>query len=608
MAAKYSYNTRDMKFILKEWLPVEEVFNYDKYRDYYSKDDLDMLLDQMNKVARDVIAPTNDEGENNPPHIEDGKVVGPSVYRETFKYYQANGWGTSNVDNTAGTLPEILISCMAEMMCAASPAFMYYPTLTTGAARLIQFFGSDMQKEKFLPPMMDGSWSGTMCITEPHAGSDIGEITARAYPTEEEDIYKLKGNKIFISAGDGDHADNIIHMYLARIPGAKKGTKGLSLFIVPKYWVNDDGSLEPNDVACTGLEHKFGIRGCATASLSFGEEDACRGYILGNPPGEDGIGQGIMQMFEMMNKERMESGVACTALSANEYWNVKEYAKERVQGSLLSNPGAGRVPIIEHEDIKRMLLLNKSTTEACRALLVKTYYYIDIKRNDPDPERRKWAGGRADCLTPICKAYPSDEAWDLLCETIQGYGGYGFTEDYPAARAVRDCKINSIYEGTNYIQSMDLLGRKWGLGKGAVFAGILQDIEDLIKDNREHKVLSREFAKLERALAAYRQIQLSIRNYVKEGKTGMMPSYSRRILTASGQLMCSWLLLDQALIACRQLDKMDKSHHDYYFYYGKVFSTRFYVNNILPNVWSLAEILAEGDTSVMDAPIEIFEF
>lgn len=609
MCAKYAYNTRDIKFILKEWLPVEEIFAYPQYNQYYDKNDLDMLLEQMNKVARDIIAPTNDDGENNPPHIENGRVIGPPSFPETFKYFQRNGWGTSNIDeNAEGTLPGLLNAFLYEMICAANPAFVYYPTLTTGAAKLIQDFGNEKLKEIFLPPMMDGRWSGTMCITEPAAGSDVGDITARAFPTEDEGIYKIKGPKIFISAGDGDHAENIVHMYLARIQGFKPGTKGLSLFIVPKFWPTEDGTLIPNDVETTGLEHKFGIKGCATVSLSFGDNNECRGYILGNVPEENGIGEGISQMFEMMNKERMESGVITTALAANEYWNAKNYCKERIQGRSISDPRGDRVEIINHEDIRRALLLNKSTTEACRAILARTYYYIDIKRNDPDPERRKWASNRSECLTPVCKAYPSDEAWNLLCETIQIYGGYGFTEDYPAARSVRDCKINSIYEGTNYIQSMDLISRKWRIDGGKAFAGILQDIENCCRENRNHKVMTKEFLKLERALSAYRQIQLSINEYLKSGKTGMVPSYSRRVLTSTGQLLGAYCLLDQTLLACNHLEEIDSSHYDYYFYYGKILSARYFVNNILPQVWLLAEIIADKDSSVIDAPLEIFDF
>lgn len=609
MTAKYSYNPRDAKFILTEWLPMEEIFGYERFR-AYSKDDIDMILDQMNKMIRDLVAPTNDVGEENEPRLEDGRVTAPPTWGEVFRYYQQNGWGTSNIDeNNEAPMPESLYCFVAEMTCAASPAWVYLPALTTGAAKLIQTFGDEELKKRFLPKLMDGSWQGCMCITEPAAGTDVGDVISRAYPTDEKGIYRIKGSKIFISAGDGDHVENFIYLTLARVEGACPGTKGLSLFVVPRFWINEDGSYSDNDVATTGKEHKFGIRGCPTVSLSYGDNDGCRGYIIGNPPDENGNGQGMMQMFQMMNGKRIESGLTCTGITSNEYLNIAAYARDRIQGRPISNPNGERVPIIQHEDIKRTLLLNKATTEACRSLVAMAYYYMDISENDPDPERRKWAADRTACLTPVCKAYPSDEAWTLICESIQAYGGYGFTEEYPAARAVRDCKINSIYEGTNYVQSMDLIGRKWMLRKGTAFASMLQDIDELIKKQGEAvPELAREFKKLARALNAYRGIQVKVAGWSRQGRFNLVPCYSRRILTATGQLFGAYYLLDQALIAQRHLQEMDESHYDYYFYLGKVMSARFYVNQVLPNVWALDDMLADEDSSILDAPEEIFNY
>ena len=287
----------------------------------------------------------------------------------------------------------------------------------------------------------------------------------KAYPTDEPGVYKLKGQKIFITAGDRDDVENIVHLYLARIEGAAPGTRGLSLFIMPKYWVNEDGSLSDNDVQCSGVEHKLGLKGSATASLVVGENDNCRGWILGNPPDENGRGEGMKQMFNMMNGARLDTGRLSTAVAANAYWNAVEYGRERVQGRLLTDPKAGRVTIDKHEDVKRMYLMNKATIEACRAMLAKGYLFEDIKEWSPDPDRKKWASSMLDMITPLCKAYPSDEAWILTAESLQSYGGYGYCEDYPAASATRDCKIWSIWEGTNFIQAMDLIGRKWRQNK-----------------------------------------------------------------------------------------------------------------------------------------------
>lgn len=608
MASNFAYNTRDIKFILKEWLPTEEVFAYPKYDGYYSKDDIDMFIDQFYKIAAEVIFPTDEDGEKNPVRFEDGKVIVPPTYPAVFKYIQENGWGSSNIEDTEGVIPQILFCFINELMTAASSSFPGYIGLATGAANLIQTFGDQKLKDMFLAKMFSGDWGGTMALTEPTAGSDVGDILSKAYPTNDPRIYKIKGNKIFISAGDGNHAENIIHLYLARIEGAAPGSKGISLFVVPKYWVNEDGSLEDNDVHATGIEHKMGQHGYATVALSLGDENSCRGWLLGNPPDENGVGEGMAQMFQMMNEARQGVGVNSLGTTANAYWNTVNYARERVQGKLSANPKAGRTQIINHEDIKRMLMVNKATLEAIRAMLARCYYYIDVAHNDTDPERRKWAHERIECLTPVCKAYPSDEAWTLIGESIQVHGGYGFTEDYVPAKAARDCKIYSLYEGTNYIQSQDLVGRKWSMKKGTIFANFLQDIANFIAANKGSGEFPREFANLERALAAYKETQTAIFGYLKEGKAGMLQTFATRMLTATGQLYGAYCLLDQALIAKKRMEELGPDHYDYNFYYGKVLSCRFYVGNVLPNVWNVRDIVLYGDDSVIEAPSEIFDY
>ena len=291
---------------------------------------------------------------------------------------------------------------------------------------MIGLYGNEELKNKFQPNLFSGKWGGTMCLTEAGAGSDVGDMLAKAYPTDDPRIYKIKGQKIFITAGDRDDVENIIHLYLARVEGAAQGTKGLSLFLMPKYWINEDGSFSDNDVQCIGIEHKMGLKGSVTASLVSGENNNCRGWLLGAPPDAEGKGQGMKQMFNMMNDARIDTGRLATAVASNAYWNAKNYGKERVQGRPLTNPKAGRVTINKHEDVKRMYMLNKATTEACRALLAKCYYYEDVAGFATDPERRKWAHGKIEMLTPLCKAYPSDEAWGLISESLQSYGGYGY--------------------------------------------------------------------------------------------------------------------------------------------------------------------------------------
>lgn len=612
MSANFAYlNTRDLKFIAKEWLPSERIFAYPRFSEYYSKDDVDAILDPCLKMAKELIEPTNDDGDKNPVRFENGKVILPKSFGPLFKQLQSEGWGTSNIDKSEGAmvLPKFLFAMVWEMFCAANPTFGPYIILTTGAADLIQTFGDDKLKQMFLPKMMDGSWSGTMCLTEPTAGSDVGDILSKAYPTDHPRIFKIKGQKIFITGGDNDFTENIVHMVLARVEGARPGTKGISLFVVPKYWVNEDGTLEDNDVQTTGVEHKMGQHGSCTAALSFGENNNCRGWLLGIDPREnDGKGDGMAQMFQMMNMARMETGHAGLSCIANAFYNARDYAKERVQGRLLTNPKGDRVTIINHEDIRRTLLMGKAHIEAIRAMMYKVYFNFDIRENDPDPAEREKADDLIQVATPLCKAYPTDEAWWLIGEAIQTYGGYGYCEEYPVAQIARDVKIYSIWEGTNYIQSMDLIGRKWLMKKGAAFAAFIQEMRDFYEANKNAPGFEKEFANLGRALDAYAEIQAAIGGYFANKQYGMMPLYARRILTATSQLFAGRCVLDQALLADKKAKEVGPDHYDYPFYTGKVAAARYYLRNVVPNVWAIAEIIKDGDTSALDIDLQSFDY
>ncbi|MDI9467101.1 MAG: acyl-CoA dehydrogenase [Syntrophomonadaceae bacterium] len=612
MSANFAYlNTRDLKFIVKEWLPTERIFAYPRYADYYSKDDVDAILDPCLKMAKELIEPTNEDGDKNPVTFENGKVKLPESFGPLYKQLQSEGWGTSNIDESEGAMvmPHILFSMVWEMFCAANPAFGPYIILTSGAAGLIQTFGDDKLKKMFLPKMMDGSWTGTMCLTEPTAGSDVGDILSKAYPTDDPRIFKIKGQKIFITGGDNDFSENIIHLYLARVEGAKPGTRGISLFVVPKYWVNEDGSLEDNDVITTGVEHKLGQHGSCTAALSFGENDNCRGWLLGIDPREnDGKGEGMAQMFQMMNMARMETGHAGLSCIANAFYNARDYAKDRIQGRPLTNPKGDRVTIINHEDIRRTLLMGKAHTEAIRAMMYKIYYAFDVRECDPDPAEREKANDLIEVTTPLCKAYPTDEAWWLIGEAIQVYGGYGYCEEYPVAQIARDVKIYSIWEGTNFIQSLDLIGRKWLMKKGAAFAAFIQNIRDFYEANKDAAGFEKELANLGRALDAYTEIQMAIGGYFGNKQYGMMPLYSRRILTATSQLFAGYCILDQALLAAKRAQEVGEDHYDYPFYSGKVAAARYYLRNVVPNVWATAEIVKDGDSSALDIDLRAFDY
>ncbi|HRX22138.1 MAG TPA: acyl-CoA dehydrogenase [Syntrophomonadaceae bacterium] len=608
MASNFLFSTREHKFILKEWLDMEKILSYDAYKDYYSVDDIDSILEAALKVAREVIAPTRDDNEAVQARFIDGKVVVPPSFKDAYWFVNENGWGGSNEDHECeGRLPNTLFRACGEFLAGANAAIMPYILATAGAAGLVAKFGNDHVKSLFKEKMYSGQWAGTMCLTEPNAGSDVGDLLSKAYPTDKEGVYKIKGTKCFITGGDQDITENIIHLVLARVEGARPGTKGISLFVVPKMKVDDEGNIiGPNDVNCVGIEHKMGIKGSATCVMAFGEDNNCEGFILGNPPDEEGKGEGMAQMFQMMNGARMETGHAAVAETAIAYHNAASYAAERIQGRPITNPKSERLNIIKHEDVKRMLLDLKAYIEAMRALIFKTYYYFDIVEYSQDPEEKRKAKARLEVNTPIVKAYCSDKAWELCAEAMQVFGGNGYSEEYPIAELCRDVKIYSIWEGTNYIQSMDLIGRKWMMGKGTVFADWLAEIESFAADNAEVQGFEKEMAMIKRAVDAYRQIQMAIGGFVGNGQINMMPLYATRILHATGELVCGQLLLEQALVAQKKIEELGAEHYDYAFYNGKVNAAKYFVRNIVPNIFRTLEVIKEADTSVLDIVEEAF--
>lgn len=604
MASNFIYSNRDHKFILKEWLNIEKILGLPRFNDYFSSEDVDMILDQSLKACRDMVAPSNDDGDNIGAVYKNGMVTVPPSFHKAFKFMQDNGWGSSHSDvDGEGTLPGIIRGAVHEYTIAANPSLAAYISLGGGIGSVIKAFGSQEQINLYTPKMFDGTWSATMCLTEPGGGSDVGDMQSKAYPTEDPLVYKIKGTKCFITCGDHNLTENIIHLVLARIDGAAPGTKGLSLFIVPKIWVNPDGSLgEHNDVATVGIEHKMGLKGSATAVLSFGEEGGCRGVLLGNPPDEQGVGEGMAQMFKMINHSRLDTGHCALSVATAAYNNAVKYARERIQGRPINNPTGARVPIIQHEDVRRMLLTQKSTLEAMRAMIFQGYYYVDLISHSDNPDDVRMAKRRIEMVTPLVKAYCSDQAWGLIAEAIQVYGGYGFTEEYPVARQARDCKIYSIWEGTNFIQSMDLVGRKLMLDKGAIFREWLEELVSFIQENQGNTGFAREFELLGQALAAYRELLATVSGYFANN-IRMIPLYSTRFLKVTAELYCGCLLMQQALAAQR---KLAEGSSEQTFYEGKVQSARFYVRNIVPDVAALTQIIKESDTSAMDIPEEAF--
>ncbi|MDD5170263.1 MAG: acyl-CoA dehydrogenase [Syntrophales bacterium] len=603
MASNFLYSTRDHRFILKEWLDLNKVFEAGRFKGGYSVEDIDSILENALKIAKEVVAPTNDDGDTIHAVYKDGTVTVPESFKKAYRAVQENGLGSSNADHTdPSSMPLCVMGATNEYLGAANAALAPYAMATTGASGLIRDFGDEKVKSIFLPKMWSGQWTGTMDLTEPNSGSDVGDIVTKAFPTDEPGVYRIVGTKCFITGGEQNITENIIHLALARIEGSLPGTKGISLFVVPKFWHTEDGEVgEFNDVNCGGIEHKMGIKGSATAIVNFGEEGKCRGYLLGNAP-VDGKGEGMAQMFQMMNEERAVTGLAANAAATVSYNNACMYAAGRIQGRQITNPKAGRVSIIHHEDVRRMLLFQKSITEASRAMITMSYYAMDIAENTEDENERKRAKAFVEVNTPIIKAWCSDMAFLSISEAMQCYGGYGFSEEYPIAQQLRDSRIYPIWEGTNYIQSMDLIGRKWMMAGGQVFAMWFAEIEKFAADYKDHAVLSAQVALLAEALNQYKEIQTTMAGYLGQGKFGMIGFFATRILQATGYLYGAKLLLEHAVIAQKKIEELGKEHFEYPYYAGKVASAKFFAHNLLPAVGTILRVIKEGDSSVMEIP------
>ncbi len=446
-------DSRDIRFVLFEMFDVLSLSQYDFYKEF-DRDTYEAVLDLAEQIAMEEVYPANAIGDKegivfNPTNHT---VKVPEAYKKAMQAFCNAGFTGLVQPVIAGGMgmPEMMYRSTLEYFLAASIAFTIYITLSNGATNLVRIFGSEEQKNVFLANMVSGRWGGTMCLTEPEAGSDVGAIKTKAYK-QPDGTFRIKGQKIFISSGENDLYENIIHMVLARIDGDPEGTKGLSLFLVPKILVNQDGSLgKHNDVICTGVEHKMGIKGSATCTLSFGDNDSCVGYIVGKER------DGIKNMFHMMNEARLDVGLEGLGVSSAAYMHAVWYAKSRIQGKTISK---NEPTIIGHPDVKRMLLWMKSHVEAMRMLVALIAYHIDISRVRNDATGKK-AHALVEFLIPICKAGNTDLSWFITAEAVQVYGGYGYCGEYPVEQYARDSKILSIYEGTNGIQSIDLTIRK----------------------------------------------------------------------------------------------------------------------------------------------------
>jgi len=498
----------NIKFILHDVLGAAQLADLPGYEEV-SDDLMNQIIEEGGKICEEVLFPLNLSGDQEGCAFDDGNVTTPKGFKEAYGTFAEGGWcGLSATGEYGGMgMPTLLNTVMQEMICSANMSFGMYPGLSQGAYEALHQFGTDAQKALYLPKLIEGVWSGTMCLTEPHCGTDLGLIKTKAEPVDGEDSYKITGTKIFISAGEHDLTENIVHLVLAKLPDAPEGARGISLFVVPKFMPNDDGSAgQHNGVACGSIEHKMGIHANSTCVMNF---DEAYGQLVGEPH------KGLKAMFIMMNAARL--GVAMQGLGISEiaYQNGLAYAKERLQMRSLTGtkaPDKPADPIIVHPDIRRLLLKSKSIVEASRALSYWTSLNLDIAEKHPDADKRQEADDLVALLTPIIKAYQTDMGLEIAVDMQQVYGGHGYIAEWGMEQYVRDARIAQIYEGTNGIQALDLVGRKMPQSFGRLLRRFFHPVQKFIELNQADESLqefifplAKAFAKLQQSTAIIAQ-------------------------------------------------------------------------------------------------------
>ena len=596
---RYKIDLRELNFVLLEQFGYGQIAGQEPFA-AWGIDESKAVIQQTYRFAREVLGPLNASGDREGCKIVDGQVITPKGFKDAWNQLYEGGFKTVSVDPSHGGQgsPTMLYVVVEEILSGANVAFNMYSALSWGAAELIAACGTDGQLKKYTEKMLNGTWGGTMCLTEPQAGSDVGSATSKAVKRPD-GSYQISGTKSFISGGDHDLAGNIIHLVLARVEGAPAGTKGLSLFIVPKRRIGADGSNgKNNDVQTASIEHKMGINGSATCVLNFGENGECLGELVGTVENV-----GMSQMFKMMNGARIAVGLQGLALASAAYFNALEYAKDRKQGAnfkFWKDPTRPRVPIIEHPDVRRMLLELKSVTEGIRALVVKLAMHGDQQRifQGKDDEKAAYHRGQADLLTPLVKAYGSEESYRLCGQAIQVFGGSGFLKDWPVEQYARDSKIFSIYEGTTHIQAMDLVGRKLGQNGGANFQAFMGDISAFVDQHRNHPIYGKEIGNLAAASEAVMSVAMGMLGWSQSEKFTLVPLNANRFLDMMSRLAVGWLSLDAGVKA---EEGLKKTPGDKDFYEGKRASALWYGRNVLPLIEVMAKMAQAEDSS----PVEI---
>jgi len=587
-------NRRDLDFVLYELLNVEHLAQTSRYEGQ-DRALYEATIDAAETLAEEQFATHAAESDENEPKLEGGKVkLIPAIKQATDAYVEAGFMGMS-MDAEAGgmQLPWTIAQACAAYFCAANIATIAYPFITIAAANLLSKFGSEAQKARYLAPLVEGRFFGTMVLSEPQAGSSLADIRTRAVPTDD-GHYLITGNKMWTSAADHELSENIIHMVLAKIPGGPPGVKGISLFIVPKFLVNDDGSLgERNDVRVAGLNHKMGYRGTVNAVFNLGEQGGAKAWLLGEAH------QGLSYMFHMMNEARVGVGLGAVALGYSGYLHSLKYARERPQGRHPGNkdPASPQVPIVEHADIRRLLLAQKAAVEGGLALALYCAQLIDIERTTEDAAYRDRLNLLLDLLTPIVKSWPSEFCLEANKHAIQILGGYGYTRDYPLERLYRDNRLNPIHEGAHGIHGLDLLGRKVSMRGGAALEALFVEMEATLIQARALDSLSEAVAQLEQAREQLAATTATLGALRDGGQAPRAMANAGIYLDVFGHVVIGWLWLRMAVIATREAAETRGSEQD--FYSGKLQAAQYFFRYELAKVGERLALLAAADDTCL---------
>lgn len=601
MAEKF-ISIRNLQFLIYEMLKAEDLARYPYFQDH-NKETFDMVLDTAMKMGRDILFPAFSEMDKKPPEFSKGKVYVHPVVETVIKACGEGGWISAHFSYDQGgqQIPNTIMTAFRGIFAAANYSAAVYPFLNTGAAHLILNFGSKELIDIYVPKLFSGQWQGTMALTEPQAGSSLTDLTTTATP-QADGSYRLKGQKIFISCADHESTENIVNLLLARIEGAPPGIKGVSLFVVPKLRPDEKGGLVSNDLTCIGIYHKLGYRGAPITQLSLGDNDDCRGWLVGEP------NKGIRCMFQMMNEARIEVGMGAAAIASAAYYASLDYTRQRPQGRKITSkdPSEPQIPIIEHADVKRMLLFQRAIVEGSLSLLFHCAKYVDLVAVSEGEEKEKYEL-LLEILTPIAKSYPSEMGIWSVSQGLQCLGGYGYCDEFPLEQYYRDARIHPIHEGTTGIQGMDLLGRKVVMKNGKALVGFLSEIEQAVAEGRTIPECEAAARSLAEAVETLKEVTQSLAGLAIQGEIEKFLADATVYLEFFGIITIAWQWLLQAIAASKALGS-SPSDQDKDFYVGKIHTFRYFFAYELPKISGLAARLRNsGDGLTIAMKSEYFE-